>query len=496
MTSLPLASPDELDELDFADPRLHAEHDLTEVWRRLRAERPFHRQPARGSRPGFWVITRYADVVEVYRSREFTTEHGNSLPTLLTGGDAAAGTLLAVTDGLRHQRIRAILTRAFSPRVLAAVQEGVRRTADELVAAAVAKGEADFVRDVAANIPLGAVFDLLGVARGDRQYLLGLVSRAGRSRHADAPPEDSWTAESEILLYFADLARTRRGGDGDDVVSLLANCRVDGEPLSDAELMADCYGLLTGGDETGRHAISGGLLALIGNPEQWDALRSGALDLRVAADEVLRWTVPSLHGGRTATADVEVNGDPEQLTDRELALAVLPVFGAGVTTLSDTLGNIMHTLLTNPDQLERLSADPARAERAAAEAFRHSGGYHITRRYATRDTEIRGVPVAAGSIVVLLLAGANRDPEVFARPEELDIERPETASLAFGTGIHHCLGAALAKLLVETVCGALHRGPALRPAGAPRWRPSLLFFGPVRLPVTVVAGPRTARPAR
>lgn len=193
---------------------------------------------------------------------------------------------------------------------------------------------------------------------------------------------------------------------------------------------------------------------------------------------------------------VEQAGDPEQLTDRELALAVLPVFGAGVTTLSDTLGNIMHTLLTNPGQLERLSADPARAERAAAEAFRHSGGYHITRRYATRDTEIRGVPVAAGSIVVLLLAGANRDPEVFARPEELDIERPETASLAFGTGIHHCLGAALAKMLVETVCGALHRGPALRPAGAPRWRPSLLFFGPVHLPVTVMAGPRTARPAQ
>ncbi|GGZ20448.1 cytochrome P450 [Streptomyces olivaceoviridis] len=222
-----------------------------------------------------------------------------------------------------------------------------------------------------------------------------------------------------------------------------------------------------------------------------------------AAAELGAFFTELIAGKRTEPGDdlisaclAEQAGDPEQLTDRELALAVLPVFGAGVTTLSDTLGNIMHTLLTNPDQLERLSADPARAERAAAEAFRHSGGYHITRRYATRDTEIRGVPVAAGSIVVLLLAGANRDPEVFARPEELDIERPETASLAFGTGIHHCLGAALAKLLVETVCGALHRGPALRPAGAPRWRPSLLFFGPVRLPVTVVAGPRTARPAR
>ncbi|WP_432152890.1 cytochrome P450 [Streptomyces tricolor] len=308
MTSLPLVSPDELDALDFADARLHAEHDLTEVWRRLRAERPFHRQPARGSRPAFWVITRYADAVEVYRSREFTTEHGNGLPTLLTGGDAAAGTMLAVTDGLRHQQIRAVLTRAFSPRVLAAVQDGVRRTVDDLMAAAVTKGTCDFVRDVSANIPLGAVCDLLDVPRGDRQYLLGLTSQAWSSEHADAPPEGSWTAKSEILLYFADLARTRRGGDGDDVVSLLANCRIDGEPLSDAELMANCYGLMIGGDETGRHAISGGLLALIENPEQWDALKSGGLNLQTAADEVLRWTVPSLHGGRTATADVEVNG--------------------------------------------------------------------------------------------------------------------------------------------------------------------------------------------
>ncbi|MET8164446.1 cytochrome P450 [Streptomyces sp. NPDC005329] len=193
---------------------------------------------------------------------------------------------------------------------------------------------------------------------------------------------------------------------------------------------------------------------------------------------------------------VEQAGDPEQLTDRELALAVLPVFGAGLTTLSDTLGNLMHTLLTHPDRLERLSADPTQAERAAAEAFRYCGGYHITRRYATRDTEIRGVPIAAGSVVVLLLAGANRDPEAFGRPEEFDIERPETASLAFGSGIHFCLGAALAKLLVETVCGALPRGPALRPAGAPRWRPSVLFFGPVHLPVTVGTDPHAVRPTR
>jgi novobiocin biosynthesis protein NovI len=309
MTSLPVVPPDELDELDLADPRLHAERDLTEVWRWLRAERPFHRQPERGAQPAFWVITRHADAMAVYRDKDhFTTEHGNGLPTLLTGGDAASGTMLAVTDGVRHHQIRNILMRAFSPRMLGTIRDGVHRTVDELVTAAVGKGECDFVRDVAGNIPLGAICDLLDVPRADRQYLLGLTSHAWSADDADAAPEDSWTAKSEILLYFSDLARTRRGGDGDDVVSLLANCRVDGEPLSDAELMANCYGLMIGGDETGRHAISGGLLALIENPGQWDVLRRGDLDLTVAADEVLRWTVPSLHGGRLATADVEMNG--------------------------------------------------------------------------------------------------------------------------------------------------------------------------------------------
>lgn len=311
MTSLPMVPVEELDELDLADPVLHAERDLTQVWQWLRAERPFYRHPPRDDRPGFWVITRYADATEVYRDKErFTTEQGNGLPTLLAGGDAAAGTMLAVTDGVRHHQIRNILMRAFSPRMLKAVEDNVRGTVDELVAAAVGKGECDFVRDVAANIPLGAICDLMDVPHADRQYLLGLTSHAWSSEHADARPEESWTAKSEILLYFSDLARTRRGNDGDDVVSLLANCLVGGEPLSDAELMANCYGLMIGGDETGRHAISGGLLALVENPAQWDLLRGGELNLTVAADEVLRWTVPSLHGGRMATADVEVGGQP------------------------------------------------------------------------------------------------------------------------------------------------------------------------------------------
>lgn len=311
MTPRPVVCPGEIDDINLADPRLHAERELSDLWRYLRAERPFYRQPERGSQPGFWVISRYQDAMAVYRDKEhFTTQGGNALATLLTGGDPASQTMLAVTDGIRHTRIRNILMKAFSPRMLSGIQPRVKQTVDELLAAATEQADCDFVRDVSGKVPLGAICELLAVPPADREYLLGLTSRAWSSDEAGMPPEDSWTAKSEILLYFSDLARTRRGRDQDDVVSLLANCRIDGEPLTDAELMANCYGVMIGGDETGRHAITGGLLALMENPDQWRALKRGEVNLGTAADEVLRWTVPSLHGGRTVIGDTTVNGHP------------------------------------------------------------------------------------------------------------------------------------------------------------------------------------------
>jgi novobiocin biosynthesis protein NovI len=316
MIARKMVSPDDLETIDLADPRLHAEYELDDVWRYLRAEQPFYWQPARGSQPGFWVITRHEDAMAVYKDKEhFTTEHGNALGTLLTGGDSAAGTMLAVTDGVRHAQIRNILMKAFSPRMLHDIGESVHETVDRLIADAIEKGDCDFAKDVSGNIPLGAICDLLAVPREDRKYLLSLTAHAWSSDYADAPPEDSWTAKNEILLYFSDLARTRRDSTHNDVVSLLANSQVDGERLGDAELMANCYGLMIGGDETGRHAITGSVLALIEHPEQWQALKRGEVNLGTAADEVLRWTVPSLHGGRMATGDVVVNGQQIQAGD-------------------------------------------------------------------------------------------------------------------------------------------------------------------------------------
>jgi novobiocin biosynthesis protein NovI len=309
MTARPMIPPEDLENIDLADPKLHAEYELDEIWRYLRAERPFYWQPERGSQPGFWVISRHEDAMAVYKDKEhFTTEQGNALGTLLTGGDSASGTMLAVTDGIRHQQIRNILMKAFSPRMLHDIGESVRQTVDGLLADAVASDDCDFAEDVSGNVPLGAICDLLAVPRSDRKYLLSLTSHAWSTDSADASPADTWAAKNEILLYFSDLARTRRDNDHNDVVSLLANSKIDGEHLDDAELMANCYGLMIGGDETGRHAITGSLLALMEHPDQWQKLRRGEVDLGSAADEVLRWTSPALHGGRMTTGDVVVNG--------------------------------------------------------------------------------------------------------------------------------------------------------------------------------------------
>jgi novobiocin biosynthesis protein NovI len=255
------------------------------------------------------VISRYADVSEVYKDKaHFTTESGNALATLLTGGDSASGSMLAVTDGVRHHQLRNVLSKGFSPQKLDLIANSLRETVDGLLLAAMGRGECDAAHDISANVPLGAICDLMEIPQCDRKYLLGLTAHAWSTDFADEPPEESWVAKNEILLYFSKLLKERRGSDWEDMVSLLANCRIDSDPLTAAEQMTNCYGLMIGGDETGRHAITGTILALIENPDQWRALKNGDIDLKTATEEALRWTVPSLHGGRTATGDVVING--------------------------------------------------------------------------------------------------------------------------------------------------------------------------------------------
>ncbi|MEV6001717.1 cytochrome P450 [Streptomyces griseomycini] len=305
MKTRPVPDPVGLDEVDLADPLLHARHDLGPLWRRLRAEAPVHWQPEGAHGPGFWVVSGYADVAAVLGDSEtFTSERGNVLDTLLAGGDSAAGKMLAVTDGRPHQALRSALLKPFSPRSLEVVVESVRRGTRRLVAEAVERGTVDFAADVAAHIPLAAICDLLGVPAADRGHIISLTSSALSSADGVPDEEATWSSRNGLLLYFSELAADRRRKPYDDVVSLLVSREIDGRPLTHEEIVFNCYSIIMGGHETTRFAMVGGLHALMERPDQWRALKSGAVGTASAVEEVLRWTTPALHSGRTAAQDV------------------------------------------------------------------------------------------------------------------------------------------------------------------------------------------------
>lgn len=289
-------------DIDLTDSETFAATDLGAFWRRLRREAPVCWHPATGDCPGFWVVSRHADVTAVYKDPvTFTSEKGNVLVTLLAGEDSAAGKMCAVTDGVRHQEMRNALLKSFSPKVIAKLRERIWNNTHRLVAAATRKGECEFAAEVSERIPMTTISDLLGVPESDRDFLL---SRNRAALSSDTPRqsrEDAWTARNDILLYFAELMEQRRGRDFDDVISVLANTVIGGKPLTAEEVVLNCYSLILAGDETSRLTMNDVVYALAHEPEQWTALKEGRADPKLACEEALRWATPAMHFGRTAT---------------------------------------------------------------------------------------------------------------------------------------------------------------------------------------------------
>ena len=289
------------------DPAVHPDPDACDTWRRLREEHPVVRCETGNGGPGFWAVTRYRDIAAVYRdTARLSSEQGNMLGTLLTGGDSAGGQMLVVTDPPRHTALRRMLMGAFSARAMAPVVDGVRTATRSLVAALVDAGGGDFVADVAAQIPLVAICELLAVPPSDRAAMLEMTMAALGADGSQESQEEAAQAQQEILLYYAGLLPGRRKAPGEDIVSLLATEEADGARLSDAEVLLNCYNIIIGGDETTRLSAAGAALALMEHPEQWERLRRDEGLLDPAVEEVLRWTTPVTHIGRTATVDIEL----------------------------------------------------------------------------------------------------------------------------------------------------------------------------------------------
>lgn len=293
--------------VDLSSPAQHAERDFTAIWRLLRDEAPVLWHPA--GEGGFWVVTRYADAAAVLRdSAAYTSARGNVLATLLAGGDPAGGQMIVVSDGPRVLAIRRRLLAAFTPAALHALAERINHKARMLVQAAVDRGACELSKDVAEHIPLAAICDLLLIPEPDRRPLLAHARACLAAESADATETDARVARNEILMYFARMAMKRKGAPGDDVFGILLQLTRESLQLSQQELLLNSYSLLLGGDETSRLALVGAVKALAEWPGEWQRLQRGEVSVESAVEELLRFTTPAMHAGRTATAPQELAG--------------------------------------------------------------------------------------------------------------------------------------------------------------------------------------------
>jgi cytochrome P450/nitrite reductase/ring-hydroxylating ferredoxin subunit len=413
-----------LDDVDLTD---------LDVWERgvpyawlalLRREAPLHWQPEEeGS--GFWVLTRYEDVVRVAKEWEtFSSELGGTSLQDLTPEELAARRSMIDTDPPPHTRMRALVNKGFTPRVVNAYEERIRALARDILRTAVARGEFDWVESVAAEIPMWVFSEIMGLPVEDRRLIIELGDKilgntdpevVGEENVAERALRDpelrklpfSSPFSLDLIEYGRALGEARRQDPRDDITTRLVEAELDGSRLSEQEFGTMFILLTTAGNETTRHTLSLGLV----------------------------------------------------------------------------------DLLANRDELERLVDDPSLAATAADELLRRAHPVHHFRRTATQDVVLHGRRIARGDKVTIWYAAANYDDRQFPDPYRLDVGRAPNKHVTFGLGgPHFCLGAHLAKLEVRIWLEELVPYlPRLELTGEPVRLRSNFFNGVKRLPVRIAA---------
>jgi cytochrome P450 len=289
----------------------------------MRRHSPIRRFELDGYDP-FWAITRYADIARVSRqprlflnaprlvfaSRRFPQRRAEEIVRSLLNMDPP-----------EHGRYRGLVNRRFTPHALSFLRSHVEALSAQIVGGVAERaidaiagvGECDFVTDVAARLPLAVILELLGVPREDWDSVFEWTNQAiapgePEYRRGATALETADRARLSLFEYFERYLAERRREPRDDLVSVLAQSRLDGEPLVDFDILSYCFLLAVAGNETTRNATSGGLLALVENPREQDRLRADPELLPSAVEEVLRWTSPVIHFCRTAAVDSVVGG--------------------------------------------------------------------------------------------------------------------------------------------------------------------------------------------
>jgi len=296
-----------------------------EVWRRLRAEAPVHLNPGTADFPPFWSVTKYADLITVSRDTDtYISSRGITMATDSTNPPPGAGKMMIMMDPPRHVRLRRLVNKGFTPRMAAALEPSVREITNGLLDGIAPRGTCDFVTDVAAMLPLAVICAMMGIPREDWALMFDLTNRGlgpADPEYQTVPGDARETSEQasrEMLTYFSAKATERRQDRRDDLISVLVGAEIDGEAISEEELLYFCNLLILAGNETTRNAISGGLLALLEYPDQMARLRADSTLLPTAVEEILRWTSPVTHMMRYVTRDVELHGQLLRAGERVL----------------------------------------------------------------------------------------------------------------------------------------------------------------------------------
>jgi cytochrome P450 len=413
-----------LDDVDLTDLDVWEERVPHDWFTLLRREAPLHWHPERDGR-GFWVFTRYDDIVQVSKDWEtYSSETGGTSLQDLTPEEIEARKSMLDTDPPAHTRLRALVNKGFTPRVVNTYEERIRHLASGILAAAFETPDFDWVEQVASEIPMWVFSEIMGLPVEDRRLLIELgdkilgntdpevvgdqnvVEKALRDPKLRLLPFSS-PFSLDLIEYGRALGEARRAEPQDDITTKLVEAEIDGSRLSEQEFGTFFILLTTAGNETTRHAISLGLL----------------------------------------------------------------------------------DLLEHPEELVRLVADPSLAGTAADELLRRAHPVHHFRRTATRDVTVHGQRIQPDDKVTFWYTAGNFDEERFVDPYRLDVARSPNRHLTFGLGgPHFCLGAHLAKLEIkvwlEEMLPYLER---VELSGAPARLRSNMFNGIKTLPVRVRA---------
>ena len=277
----------------------------------LRRHDPVHWQDEPGG-PGFWAITRYDDCVTVNRDYErFSSAAKGTMPFELDADEIAQqGLMMLNMDPPLHTRYRRLVNKGFTPRMVRDLEESIHRAADSIIDEVIEQGEADFVTQISAELPLQVIAELLGVPQEDRHRMFEWSNRMVGNEDPEYQDQNALalTSAMELYAYASELFAKKRIDPHADLMSALTTVEIEGERLSDMELELFFLLLTVAGNETTRNLMSGAMHAFFQNPEQWQRLLNDRSLLPSAVDEMLRFVTPVMNFRRTAMVDAELSG--------------------------------------------------------------------------------------------------------------------------------------------------------------------------------------------